>query len=351
MNDQMDVEKIKQALETGSGIFVLLSANPSFDATAAALALFLSLRETGKSVFIGSPTKMRVEFTSLVGIDRISDKIGNRNLIIAFDYREDAIEKVSYNVEDAKFNLVIEPKAGHPPLDSKGVTFSYEGIEARLLFVVGARNLEELGDLYEKNRQAVNQATIVNIDTQAANTKFGQINIVGQGAAAISELTFRLVKKLNLPVNVDIAGNLMKGIEAQTQSLQAPFVAPDTFEAVAQLMRAGARRGLAPRATPPGLRMARHPMPAMPRVMSVPQQTSPLPTRQVSPPNQVEEPSLSVAAVPPPTQAPPDDNKISGSAPDEKGKQQENQATTHDQRVREDWLRPPKIYTSSRKTE
>lgn len=348
MNNQMDIDALKQALESGKSMFVLLPTNPSFDATAAGLALFLSLREAGKSVFIGSPTKMRVEYTSLVGINEISDKIGNRNLIIAFDYQEDAIEKVSYNVEEGKFNLVIEPKAGHPPLESKGVKFSYEGIEAQLIFVVGARRLEELGELYERNRQVVNTATIINIDTKAANTKFGQVNFVIQGAAAISELAYDLLKKANLPFNVDIVGNLMKGIETQTQNLQAPFVGPDTFEAVAQLMRAGAKRGLAFRATPPGMRLTR-PMPSMPPLMQTPQRTPPPP---VPPPSRLEEPTLNVGNV----QAaesyqdlPQQRLQGQGEGPTQTNQSRTSQNTTGDQRVQDDWLKPPRIYKSSTK--
>ena len=103
---------------------------------------------------IGSPSKMRVEHSRLVGIDKISEKIGNRNLIISFDYKEDSIEKVSYNVEGEKFNLVIQPRSGYPPLDKSSVDFSYEGIDADVIFVIGAQKLEDLGAIYDKERQA-----------------------------------------------------------------------------------------------------------------------------------------------------------------------------------------------------
>ncbi|OGY18872.1 MAG: hypothetical protein A2900_01460 [Candidatus Chisholmbacteria bacterium RIFCSPLOWO2_01_FULL_50_28] len=239
---QEHLEEIKKALDSAKSIFVLIPGNPSLDTTAAGLGLYLALKETGKSVVIGCPTKMRVEYNRLVGIDQISDKVGNRNLTIAFDYKEDSIEKVSYNVDAGKFNLVIQPKSGYPPLDTKSVEFSYEGIQAEVIVVIGAQRLEGLGELYEKEREAFNKAAVINIDKSQANTKFGQVNVVESSQGSICELIFNLIKQLGLRMDVDIAGNLLKGIEAQTQNFQAPFAGPETFETVAELLRSGARR-------------------------------------------------------------------------------------------------------------
>lgn len=369
MNNHLHIDEIKRALDTTKSVFVLLPQNPSLDATAGALALFLSLKESGKNVFIGSPTPMRVEYKNLVGVDRIAEKIGNRNLIISFDYKEDAIEKVSYNVEEGNFNLVIEPKAGNPPLSSKGVKFSYEGIEAQLIFVIGAKRLEDLTELYEKDRQAFTAASVVNIDNKAGNTNFGQINVVNQGTAAISESVFEMLKRLSLPMNVDIAGNLMKGIEAQTQNLQAPFAGPDTFDAVAQLMRAGAKRAPIPPVAPTRQWMGRPPFPTM--TPQPPQQRN-VPTFKAPPPpapTTLEEPKLEMdelsnQAIEPTdqTQSPqqrriePKRQSDAGQARAQQTQERGNDANqiqtgqSNDAAVREDWLKP-KIYKSSSDSE
>ncbi len=241
-NGQTLTEEAKKALDSAKSVFVLLPQNPSLDATAAGLALFLSIREAKKNVTIGSPSQMQVEYSRLVGIDKISDKIGNRNLIISFDYKEDSIEKVSYNVEGEKFNLVIQPRPGYPPLDQNSVNFSYEGIDVELMIIVGSQKLENLGEMYEKNRQAFSNATVINIDRNAANSNYGQVNIVDPKAGSISEMIFHLMKNVNLPVNVDIANNLLKGIEAQTNNFQAPYTSAESFQTVAELMRSGAKR-------------------------------------------------------------------------------------------------------------
>lgn len=362
MNSQVYTEEIQKVLDPAKSVFVLLPQNPSFDATAAALALFLSLKQAGKGVFIGSPTKMRVEFSALVGIDRISDKIGNRNLIISFDYAEDAIEKVSYNVEEGRFNLVIEPKSGRPPLDSKKVSFSYEGIETPLIFIVGAKRLEDLGALYEKERQAFNEITVVNIDRATANSKFGQINLVNQEAASLSEIIFQLLKNLNLPLNIDISENLLKGIEAQTQNLQAPFAGPDTFETIAQLMRAGAKRT-------PAVQTQVRPWMGKPRTapMSRPMistqkrasHSQPPPQAPLSATTQLTEPKLDIGETQSPLQTPIGKTSVSYSGeasppppPQDQSKQQKRADPKREdvrqgkQRMRDDWTKP-KIYKGS----
>lgn len=313
MNNKQEIGEIKKALDESKSVFVLIPQNPSLDTTAAALSLFLSLQEAGKNAMIGSPSKMQVELSRLVGIDKVTDKVGNRNLIISFDYKEDSIEKVSYNVEGEKFNLVIQPRAGYPPLNKDSVAFSYEGIDADLIFIIGAQKLENLGQLYEKERQAFTQSTTVNIDRATANSKFGKINLIDSKAASISEIMFTIMKQLSLPMNVDIAGNLLKGIEAQTQNFQAPFTSAQTFEAVAELMRAGAKRSVAsprpvrqwaPGAAASGLGRQPTTFPTIPRPLtglqpSSPTQFAPPRPQLATPPTLPEEPWQAV-----PTQMP-----------------------------------------------
>lgn len=356
---QEHLEEIKKALDNAKSVFVLIPRNPSLDSTAAALALYLVLKETEKSVAIGCPTKMRVEYNRLVGIDQISDKVGNRNLTISFDYKEDSIEKVSYNVEGGRFNLVIQPKSGYPPLDSKSVEFSYEGIEAQVIFVIGAQRLEDLGELYAKEREAFGKATVINIDRAQANTKFGQVNLVEPSSISISELMFSLIKQLGLKMDMDVAGNLLKGIEMQTQNFQAPFTGPDTFEVAAQLLRSGARRtsqlSLGPRPWVPGMAQPQAQVQtqgsqgrfAPPGVMPLPQFPAGVP------PTSLNEPELKLSE-PIPSQ-----NLISqGPAIDTRGEDRYTGQPTSSPRAQgqnlkpqPDWLKPKILTTKSSKVD
>jgi len=232
---------IKKVLESSKDILILIRDNPRLDHVAAALGLYLSLKSTNKSVIIASPTPMRVEFNRLVGVDKVADKIGNRNLVISFPQEtKDSIEKVSYNMDDGGFNLVIQPKAGFPSLDSSKVTYSYTGAEAQLVFVIGAQKLEDLGMFYQDERRLFEQASVVNIDAVATNTRFGAINLIWTDFTSTSEVVTELIDRLGLPLDQDSATNLLAGMNEATQNFQRFNLKATAF--AAKLMKAGGKR-------------------------------------------------------------------------------------------------------------
>ena len=61
-------------------------------------------------------------------------------------------------------------------------------------------------------------------------------------ASSTSELVASLIKESGLPVNEDIATNLLSGIEEQSKSFQSSEVTADTFEIFADLLKLGGRR-------------------------------------------------------------------------------------------------------------
>lgn len=235
-------ESLPQKINKAKSFLVVLPKNLNLDSAAAALALFLSLKKKNKRVKIGCPVEMTVEYNRLFGVDKISQEIGSRNLIVSFDYIEDSIEKVSYHVANRKFNLVIQPKNGFEPLDSKKVEYNYGGADADIIFIIGTQKLEDLGSIYEQNEKVFNEAETVNIDLNPANTKFGKTNLVLPTQTAMSQIVARIFKKLNLAVDQDIATNIIAGIESATNFLQSRTTA-GIFDTMAWAMRHGGKQG------------------------------------------------------------------------------------------------------------
>jgi nanoRNase/pAp phosphatase (c-di-AMP/oligoRNAs hydrolase) len=244
MLDPNQTSQIQSALAAAQSIFIALPQKPNFDQVAAGLGLYLSLAKTKKSVEIGSDSKMTVEFSSLVGVNKVKDVFqgGKDSLTIAFDYIEDAIEKVSYNIEGGKFNLVVKPKSGHPPLDSEKVEYSYTGGKVDLIFTIGVTSLGILGKIYHDNREAFEDSQIVNLDHDSSNRRYGRINLVNPTAASISEETANLIAQLRLPADEDVGTNLLQGIERATRQFASPRVGSSTFEAAAFCLRIGGRK-------------------------------------------------------------------------------------------------------------
>lgn len=237
MKDQALQEKIKQI----KSFLILLPINPTFDKVAAGLALFLSLKKEKKEVTIACPTQMLAGFNHLIGIDKVLNKIGNRNLIISFDYVKDAIEKVSYNVEDNQLNLVIEPKEDAPTLDPKKVSYSYSGSNAETFFLIGVPRLEDLGAFYEDLRKLFQNKVMIDIDNHQNKVPLTETSFIDPNASSCSELMVAFLKKHQLPVDQDIATNIFLGLENSTQGFRSR-VRAETFETAAWCLKQGARK-------------------------------------------------------------------------------------------------------------
>ncbi|KKU87132.1 MAG: Phosphoesterase RecJ domain protein [Candidatus Beckwithbacteria bacterium GW2011_GWC2_47_9] len=240
-----NIEPVKQALITAKQVLVLLPQNPNVDNVAAALALYLALVKKGLSTTIGCSSQMTVQFNRLFGVDKIKPRIGNQNLVISFSYPEDSLEKVAYDKDPAnqKFHLTIEPKAGMQPLDASQVEYSYTGSNADVIFVIGSRTLEDLGELYQQEKALLDNKskTLVNLSTLDKNSQFGTVNLYDPTASGCSEIMATVIKALELALEPDMATNLLAGIEAATQNLTQAGSA-DTFEAVVELIRLGGQR-------------------------------------------------------------------------------------------------------------
>ena len=221
MGNNLDFSILQPSLTDAKDVLVLITINPSLDNVAASLALYLGLKKQNKNVTIGCITPMTVAFNRLIGVDKISNQIGNRNLVISFDYIKDSIEKVSYNIEDNKFNLVVEPKPNLPPLDSDKVSYTYTGIQADLIFIIGATKLEDLDNFYFQNKNIFTEKQTVNIDNKPNNTRFGKINFYDSQAASCSEIVFQIIKALSLPVDEDISNNIYAGIRTNTSNFSS----------------------------------------------------------------------------------------------------------------------------------
>ncbi len=242
MKNSYDFTPVEEVLAPAQTFAVVLPTNLNTDKIAAALALFLSLKKAGKQVSIVCSTPMIVEYSSLIGVDKIGQKFGGRNLMVSFDYKEDSIEKVSYHIENNKFNLVIQPKEGYPPLSTQKINYSYFGNQADVVLTVGAASWENLGSLYNENKKLFEESQSINLDISSHNSQFAKVNVVESQMASISELVTLMLSSLNLPLDEDMASNLLLGIKKASFDFSLNKSGPSTFEAVAICLRAGARQ-------------------------------------------------------------------------------------------------------------
>ena len=240
--DNLTFSKIKEAIDKYNNIAIITPIDPTVDEMGAALSLYLSLKDSGKSLSIATPNTPLVEVSSLVGIDDVNTTLGSAtgDLVVSFPYKEGEIDKVSYTKDDNFLNIVI--KAGELGLGftEKDVKFTRGTNAPELLFIVGAARISDLGGLFDP--AALKDTVVVNIDNKAENQGYGDIVMVSNRFSSISEAVANLILSLNLRIDLDISQNLMLGIATATDNFGDPTTSSLAFEMAGILMRNGALR-------------------------------------------------------------------------------------------------------------
>lgn len=341
-------QRIKELIDANQQIGVVISPNPTFDGMAAGLGLYLALKQMNKQVAVVCPTDSTVEFSSLVGIDKVQKSFGGagvgNDLIVSFPYKDGEIEKVSYNVDNGKLQIVV--KAGPQGLSFNQSDVAFEhggtgtGIMPSLVFFIGIADMEGIG------MQKPAGTTIVNIDNRSNNTKYGDVVHVDSKFTSLSEevADFLTLLEPQIELDKDTSQNLLSGILSATNDFQNGSGSYLAFEMAGILMKKGAVRsangGYANPTTP-----------AMPAANYFPPQPAAQPAQvfQPQPSTPVVAPSFgnmfpsAPAAQPAPVQQPVVEPQPAPVAPVQTA--QPIQSTSNDQPPA-DWLMP-KVYKGS----
>lgn len=239
--------EISQLVESSQTVVIVLSGSALTDEVAAALAWAALLRGKGKDVQVIAPQLPQVvrlgnEARGLEGAEDISTELGRQNLVISFTYSPEQVDKVSYHIgeETNRFYLTIKPKKGMPPLSSESLEMGYAGAEADLIVYIGVGDVAQLEPLSGEYGEFFRDTPSIALDS--GETSMGLVNIQTSSAAGLSEESAQLFVQLGWELDAQAATLLLRGIEETTNGLTSLAATPDTFETVALLLRAGARR-------------------------------------------------------------------------------------------------------------
>ena len=177
-----ETERAAKRIADSSDILIISHERPDGDAIGSLLALTLALKENGKRVVPVLDNGLPKKWQFLPGADLIKSELpSNEHFVITVD----------------------------------------------------AADLHRIGKL------DVAQVD-VNIDHHPSNTQFGTINLVDPEAASTTVVLHRLLPELDLPINVDIASNLLTGLITDTLGFRTNSVGPETLRIAAELIEAGA---------------------------------------------------------------------------------------------------------------
>ncbi|MBI5411738.1 bifunctional oligoribonuclease/PAP phosphatase NrnA [Candidatus Peregrinibacteria bacterium] len=216
------------------------------DALSSVLTMYMILKGLGKEVTAVCSDPVPDVFRFLPTTDVLRNSLGGPDFIITLDCTKTPLDKLKYNLEGNKVNIVLTPKSG--VFNEKDISFNYSKagtFDAIMVFDCG--DLEQLGKLYENNVEMFYDTPVVNIDHHASNTQFGVLNLVSPVAASTTEILYELIQAMEADVKKklltpDIATLLLAGIITDTGSFQNPNTSPKSMEIAAKLLDEGARQ-------------------------------------------------------------------------------------------------------------
>ncbi len=242
MDFSTDINKLKEHLDKAKDVLIVTHERPTFDSIGSALSLYTVLMEMGKKVTIACPDPITVELSSFVGANKVVTEVSKKNFIISLDYLEGSIEKVSYNIEGNKFNLVIEPREGFDSFSQDKVQYSHAGTSADVIIAVDTIHLGGLKKLYEADKELYASKPVINIDRHPNNVHFGQINIVDPQASTTTEIVGQIIKGLGVTMSEDVATNMYNAVFAGTNNFTNGNTTAAAFELAALCVRSGGKR-------------------------------------------------------------------------------------------------------------
>jgi len=223
------VSEIKNILRTAKTALITVP-QLNIDSVGSALALALLLKNANITTKVFCPHKTDANFTKLNGLELLTDVYNQNDLIVTLDYPLDQIEKVTYNQDSGKLNLVVQTKDGSPKVAENQILISNQASAADINFMLGEETL--LGT----NINMVNKGNWINISPTNIEKTWAKVNILDQDAPFSEILTF-LLPMLDLQLTPESAKNLLIALRIATQSFSVN-VSPETFEAGATCLRA-----------------------------------------------------------------------------------------------------------------
>jgi len=184
-----ELQAVAQAIRDHDRFLVVAHENPDGDALGSMLGLTLGLRELGKDalMYLAGSAPLPAEY---------------------------------------KFLALDELRRDVPP-----------DIGERVLLAVDCANERRISE----ERSAVEGAAmVVDIDHHHDNSRFGEVNLIVDGASSTAEIVRDLLRELDVQLTPDIALPLYVGLVTDTGRFQYTNTTPKALELAAELVAAGA---------------------------------------------------------------------------------------------------------------
>ena len=239
--DQVAKQSTIDRLAQANNVLVTVSASPSVDQLAAAIALTLFLNKQGKhatAVFSGD-VPSTIEFLQPdKTLEKNTDSL--RDFIISLDKAK--ADKLRYKVEDNVVRIFITPY--RTSITEKDFNFSQGDFNVDVVMALGVHSKEELDQAIVAHGRILHDATVISINN-AVGGNLGTINWHDQQASSLCEMLVELAEVIKADsFDAQMSTAFLTGIVAETQRFSNAKTTSRTMSISAKLMAAGANQQL-----------------------------------------------------------------------------------------------------------
>lgn len=238
-------DAFKEIIQKTKKPLIVLPEHPSGDSIASAWALSFYLEEKGitPTIAVSDPFEKRARYGFLpVPTNVIFSLAGVKNFVLVFNTVNNPISNVRTDRRDNELRITLTPERGS--IDPRDFSFIPAQVKYDLIIALGCSEKEAIGKLYEEGADIFYEIPIVNMDCQATNDGFGQINIVDLTASSVSEILATVLLAIDNEggVTEGVAQCLLTGIIVATDSFQQKNTTPNSLYLSAKLIEKGANQ-------------------------------------------------------------------------------------------------------------
>ncbi|MEA1909970.1 MAG: DHHA1 domain-containing protein [Patescibacteria group bacterium] len=235
-------QQVIELINKSKNILLVTHERPDGDALGSLLAMNNVLNKLDKNVTAVIDDNLADKYKFLNGSEELSTELkALRDFIVSVDCNSATADKLAYNFQEEKLNIVITPKEGS--FNAQDVSFSDGGFHFDLVCMLDAANWEQLGKLYVDNPKLFQSIPVINIDHHSTNDYYGTVNLVDLTATSTAEILVGLIEALGTSlIDEEVATDLLTGIISDTGSFQHSNTTPKSLTIAAQMVGLGAKQ-------------------------------------------------------------------------------------------------------------
>jgi len=234
-------QQAAELINKSQNILIVLPRDHSADNLSCGLALTMLIQNLGKKYDLVAEEPASEKLSFLPGLENIKTELSSsRDFIISIDTSQKQIKQLRYETKDSVLKIYL---AGPEKLEQKDIKLEPGPFVYDALITIGAPELEALGQFYDKYTELFFQKPILNIDHNAGNEYFGEINMVEPTASSSAEIIADFINSF-FPdqMTEQIATCLLTGLIEETHSFQKANTTPQTFNLASLLVTQGAEK-------------------------------------------------------------------------------------------------------------